>query len=207
MAVKYFTAPPVNDIKRSRQSAFFGANKILNEEKFIVFNGHYTSKEISCGADCKRIFKVSEEKRTDVSLALNIIMDCVEDNVDTIVLVTADSDQIPTIQTIKKKFPQKNLKVYFPPKRNSLDILAQIKPVVYLENHEDKFKIAIMPGIITDGKKKFTRPSDWKGQYYSKKFYRISLPREDFFSFLLAMLSSCQTAKASSKNLVNKTNF
>jgi hypothetical protein len=34
--------------------------------------------------------------------------------------------------------------------------------VVFLENHEDKFKNAKMPRIVTDGVKTYTRPEEWK---------------------------------------------
>ncbi len=120
--VKYFTSPPMNNGKRSRQSALFGANLILNGEKFKVINGHYTNKTVTCNANCKKNFSVLEEKRTDVNIAVHILMDCLNDLVDNIILVTADSDQIPTIQAVKNKFPTKKLKIYFPPERNSTDI-------------------------------------------------------------------------------------
>lgn len=162
IAVKYFTSPPTNHIKRSKQSAFFGANYLLNPSKFIVINGHHTKKTINCEAACKQPFYVMEEKRTDVNIAIDILLDCIDDKVDTIVLITADSDQVPTIQKVKQRFPKIKLKVYFPPQRTSQDIISQISPVVFLENNEDKFKAALMTTEVTDGIKKYTRPSDWK---------------------------------------------
>lgn len=118
IAVIYFTAPPFNQKKRSKQSALLHANKLISKDLFKVFQGHYTEKEIACLAFCKEKFKVYEEKCTDVNLALEILMDCNNDNVDIIILVTADSDQIPTIRTIKENYPRKVVKVYFPPCRN-----------------------------------------------------------------------------------------
>lgn len=164
ISVKYFTAPPLNAQKRSKQSAFLSANKLLNGDKFLFYPGHYTNKQVECFAICKQKFTVPEEKCTDVNLALNILIDCVDDIVDTVVLVTADSDQIPTIKMLKAKFPHKKLKVYFPPCRNSTDIRNQVGQVVFLENHEEKFKLSKMPGEVTDGTKKYTRPSDWKAK-------------------------------------------
>jgi uncharacterized LabA/DUF88 family protein len=122
VSVKYFTAPPKSEQKRSKQSAFLSANKLLNGDKFLTYLGHYTNKEVQCFAECKQTFSVPEEKCTDVSLALNILIDCVDDIVDTLVVVTADSDQVPTIKMIKDKFPNKKVKVYFPPCRSSNDI-------------------------------------------------------------------------------------
>lgn len=162
IAVKYFTSPPMNDQKRSKQSALFGANSLINKEKFKVYNGKFSNKEIECRAQCKAKFFHLEEKRTDVCIAVNILLDCINDIVDTIVLVSADSDQIPTIQAIKNQYPSKKLKVYFPPERNSADIKQHVNPIVYLENHEDKFKEAVMPTIVEVGNKKYTKPGDWK---------------------------------------------
>jgi uncharacterized LabA/DUF88 family protein len=112
--VKYFTAPPINVNKRSKQSALFGANKILNDTSFEVINGHYSNKFIDCLATCKQQFKVPEEKCTDVNISLGIIDDCLHKEVDIIVLVTADSDQVPTIKFIQKNFPHIKIKLYFP---------------------------------------------------------------------------------------------
>ena len=164
VAVKYFTAPPQNKLKQSKQSAFLSANKLINGGKFVTYTGHYINKDLQCNASCKGTFTVPEEKCTDVSLALNILMDCVEDVVDTVVLVTADSDQIPTIKMLKEKFPNKKLKAYFPPCRNSHDIRTKLGQVVFLENHEEKFKNARMPGEVSDGTKKYTRPAEWKAK-------------------------------------------
>lgn len=162
--VKYFTAPPQNALKRSKQSAFLNANTLVNGSLFSSYSGHYSKKEVECFAECKKTFTVLEEKCTDVSLALNIVMDYVENIVDTIVLVTADSDQIPTIKMLKAKFPSKKLKVYFPPCRNSTEIRKHIGQVVFLENHEDKFMAAKMPGEVTDGNKKYIRPPEWSAK-------------------------------------------
>ncbi|MBK9300127.1 MAG: NYN domain-containing protein [Bacteroidetes bacterium] len=160
--VKYFTAPPLNAQKKSRQSALFGANKLLNGDMFEVFNGHYADKFITCNATCKEQFKVPEEKCTDVNLALAMVNDCIDGMVDVITLVTADSDQVSTIKYIKSKFPHVKIKVHFPPDRSSNEIRSIINPVVFLENHEDKFKNSKMPGVVEGQGKKYTRPESWK---------------------------------------------
>jgi len=160
--VKYFTAPPINVQKKSKQSALFGANKILNGDKFEVINGHYTDKSIDCHATCKETFKVPVEKCTDVNFALSIIKDCMDGEVDTVVLVTADSDQVPTIKFIKERFPKIKIKLYFPPDRKSNELKGAVNPVVFLENHEEKFKNAKLPFEVKNDTKKYTRPDNWK---------------------------------------------
>ncbi len=160
--IKYFTAPPKNIQKRSKQSALFSANKIINGDLFEVINGHYADKFINCYATCKEQFVVPEEKCTDVNLALAMINDCIEGNVDIITLITADSDQVSTIKYIKNKFPNIKIRVYFPPDRKSNEIRALMGTVVFLENHEEKFKNAKMPGKVIGETKTYTRPEDWK---------------------------------------------
>jgi hypothetical protein len=160
--IKYFTAPPKNVQKKSKQSALFAANKIINGDIFEVINGHYADKFIDCHAKCKEQFKVPEEKCTDVNLALAMVNDCIEGNVDVITLITADSDQVSTIKYIKNKFPHIKIKVYFPPNRKSNEIRDLMRTLVYLENHEDKFKHAKMPGQVKGETKTYYRPEDWK---------------------------------------------
>ena len=160
--VKYYTSRPMNKEKASRQSAFLNANKQINGERFSIVYGQYISKDIECRASCKETFSTLEEKRTDVSIAINMLLDCVNDSVDTLVLISADSDQIPTIQTIRTKNPNKKVKVYFPPKRDSYELTALCRPVVFLEQHEEKFKKSIMPAEVEKDGKKYTKPPTWK---------------------------------------------
>lgn len=159
--VKYFTAPPSNNLQRSRQSALFSANRILNPEKFITINGNYQFKKIKC-RKCKSMFEHLEEKRTDVNIAVTMLLDCFNDKVDTLILISADSDQVPNIEAIKTNFPKKNIKIYFPPNRNSAELRSLIHHVVHLENNEDKFKASIMPTKVQVGEKIYTRPETWR---------------------------------------------
>lgn len=160
--VKYYTAPPKNIQKRSKQSALFGANNLLNNSSFEVINGHYADKFIDCQAICKQTFKVPEEKCTDVNISLGIIGDCINNEVDIVILVTADSDQVSTIKFIQKNFPHIKVKLYFPPDRKSNELKSLFKQVVYLENHEDKFKNSKMAYEVKSETKKYTKPVDWK---------------------------------------------
>lgn len=81
---------------------------------------------------------------------------------DLIFFITADSDQIPTMQLINKKFPEKIFKVLFPPKTKSNEI-QQLTKVHHLNDHEQKFKESIMATeVLAEQNKKYTKPSSWK---------------------------------------------
>ena len=55
----------------------------------------------------------SEEKRTDVNVAINMLHDAVENRYDTAVLISNDSDFIPVIEMVKYKY-QKDVLVVRP---------------------------------------------------------------------------------------------
>ena len=58
-----------------------------------------------------------EEKQTDVALAIMMLSDCYERRLERIVLVTADSDQVPAVRAVKARFPETIVFMVAPPKR------------------------------------------------------------------------------------------
>lgn len=162
--VKYFTASPLNAGKNSRQSALFKANDILNGDKLEIIRGKYIDKDITC-QNCNTHFTKPEEKRTDVNIATHLIGDCALNNVDKLVLVTADSDLVPPLEFIKKNFRDKKIKVYFPPTNFSSD-LATSNPnrrVVLLKDNLKKFENSVMPNEVlkSDGSDSALIPAKW----------------------------------------------
>lgn len=163
--VIYFTASPLDPVKNSRQSAFLNANSVLNPAKFEVVRGKYINKTIIC-PNCSYAIARPEEKKTDVNLSVRMMGDCFNDNTDTVILVSADTDLIPPIDFIINTFPEKKVKVYFPPTNHSNDISNYMKAsrssVVHLESNEVKFNNAVMPDTVKVGTKVYTIPDNWK---------------------------------------------
>ena len=92
--------------------------------------------------------------------------DCVLDATDTIVLVSADSDLVPPWEFIQRQYPEKRIKVYFPPSNFSCDLKDNLthhssKPVLMYKN-ERRFRDAIMPDVVTDGTKRYEVPEKWR---------------------------------------------
>lgn len=163
--VIYFTASPLDPQKSSRQSAFLNANRILNPDKFEIVRGKYINKPIDC-PHCKCTINRPEEKKTDVNLSVRMIGDCVMDNTDQLVLVSADSDLIPPIEFIQKNYPTKRVKVYFPPSNYSHDLKDNLihhrsRPVLLI-NNKQRFVNSIMPDNVTAGNRTYTIPPSWK---------------------------------------------
>jgi uncharacterized LabA/DUF88 family protein len=163
--VIYFTASPLSPQKNSRQSAFLNANKLLNGERFEIVRGKYLEKHIICPY-CKGDIARPEEKKTDVNISVRMIADCVLDKTDTIALVSADSDLVPPVEFIQKHYPQKAIKIYFPPSNYSSDLKDNLlhhrsKPVLLLKNKK-RFEFSMMPNIVQNELKKYTIPEKWK---------------------------------------------
>ena len=163
--VVYFTASPLNPEKSSRQSAFLNANSLINGDRFEVVRGKYLEKHLSC-PNCHYSISRPEEKKTDVNISVRMIGDCVLDKTDCIVLVSADSDLVPPLEFIQQHYPEKRIKVYFPPSNYSNDLKDNLihhssKPVLMYKN-EHRFHDAIMPDIVTNGVTSYTKPEKWQ---------------------------------------------
>jgi uncharacterized LabA/DUF88 family protein len=163
--VYYFTAPPKKPEKSNRQSELLEANKAINGERFEVVKGQFYDKTMICPV-CKNTYIKPEEKRTDVNISVRMMGDCSLNNVDTLVLVCADSDLVPPLQFIKQYYPDKKIRIYFPPDNYSgalKDFLWENrKRVVRLERSKVKFFDSIMPDEVRVGEKIYTIPERWK---------------------------------------------
>ena len=163
--VYYFSAPPIALDESNRQRILFKANQLLNPSRFEVIKGVFFEKEVTCKV-CHAPYKVAVEKRTDVNIAVQMVGDCALDNVDTVVLVSADSDLLPPLQFIKKHYPQKKVKVYFPPGNYSSALLGFIKSnkgkVLMLENSRQRFIRSVMPDVVSKDGITFSIPPKWR---------------------------------------------
>lgn len=110
------------EAKRRRQAIFLEALETLTD--FEIYYGHYLGKLVQCRG-CGRNWADHEEKMTDVNIATETLTDAFRDNFDTALLISADSDLVPAIRSLKRLFAKKRVIVFFPPERFS----AQLKNV------------------------------------------------------------------------------
>lgn len=163
--VIYFTASPLSPQKNSRQSAFLNANRLINGDRFEIVRGKYLEKHLICPY-CKGDICRPEEKKTDVNISIRMIEDCVMSKTDCISLISADSDLVPPLELIQRRFPNIGIKVYFPPSNFSNDLKDNIihhrsKPILLIKNQR-RFENAVMPDEVSDGQKIYTIPEKWK---------------------------------------------
>jgi uncharacterized LabA/DUF88 family protein len=114
VSVVFFTA--VNNWdpgKRSRHLNFIKAQEHFGVE---VDESNFRSVSKKC-VRFDRNCRFKEEKKTDVKIALRMLADCYDDKADRLFLLTSDSDQVPTVATIKQRFDKKAVFVIAPPNR------------------------------------------------------------------------------------------
>jgi uncharacterized LabA/DUF88 family protein len=120
LLTKYFTAriagPPD---KEKRQSTYIEALGTLS--MFQIFYGKYQLTPRQC-SQCGFQDEVPNEKMTDVNIAVEILKDAYQDQFDVALLISADSDLVPPVKTVRELFPNKRVIVASPPGRYSIGL-------------------------------------------------------------------------------------
>jgi uncharacterized LabA/DUF88 family protein len=114
--IYYFTAL-VHGEKRAGQETYLSALATLPLVSIVL--GKYKTKSITCRIPActhtgDRVIQTFEEKRTDVAIAIQMLQDAYEDACDSFIVVSGDSDLVPPVHAIKKRFPEKKISVYVP---------------------------------------------------------------------------------------------
>jgi hypothetical protein len=116
MGVNYFTARISGPgPKHDRQKTLLEAYETLADCK--VHFGVYQTSSKSCSS-CGALWSQSNEKMTDVNIAVELLSAAFQNEFDTALLVSADSDLAPAVQKTRQLLG-KRVVVAFPPKRSS----------------------------------------------------------------------------------------
>ena len=81
----------------------------------VVF-GKFKRKYVTC-KKCYRQFTAMEEKRTDVNIAMDLVVDGLLDKYDRAILISADTDLVATVERARELKPGKEIFVAVPPGR------------------------------------------------------------------------------------------
>lgn len=160
---KYFTSRISKPIskpisKQQRQSLFIDALNTLTE--FSIFYGRYQVQVRTC-ENCGFTSFISNEKKTDVNIATELLVDASQDTFDTAILVTADADLTAPIVAIRRLFPNKTIVVAFPPKRNSYELRSVVTTHYFIGEHN--FRKNLLPDeIVTETGFVLRCPDKWK---------------------------------------------
>ena len=68
---------------------------------------------------CHGTYKTFEEKQTDVNIAIYLFRLAIQDRFDTALVVSGDSDLVPSIDAVHATFPSKRIGILIPPGRRA----------------------------------------------------------------------------------------
>ncbi len=101
--------------KRDRQKRYLTALRSLPKVEVVL--GKYQERTVTCRAEpCPRRlqYRVGEEKKTDVNIAIRLIDDALNDRTDSMIIVSADSDLEPAVEWVRRHHPGIKVSVYVP---------------------------------------------------------------------------------------------
>ncbi len=101
-----------NQAKQLRHMNFIAAQRHSGVE---VIEGNFVTPNKFCAGQ-NRYCPIREEKQTDVAIAVEIVKDVMSGNIQRVILITADSDQIPTAKFVAS-VPNVSMSLYAPPGR------------------------------------------------------------------------------------------
>ena len=116
VVTRYFTSI-MDGSSGMRQSVFLGALSTLPRLRTVL--GKFKPRSVTCihqtcSHSGSRVFQYPEEKRTDVAIATAMIEDAYENRCDKFVVISGDSDLVPAVQLIRRRFLEKRITVYTP---------------------------------------------------------------------------------------------
>lgn len=162
--IRYFTSR-MRGKRVARQRAYLRALETLPSVR--VYLGRFKMRTFHVPGS-QDTFQVPEEKQTDVHIAVRLLDDAYQDHCDHFVIVSGDSDLVPAIEIVKRRFPTKRVIVYVPDRSRPPYGASEIRRAAD-EHHTipDHFNAPFLaqaqfPTRVPDGQGGFiTKPTEW----------------------------------------------
>ena len=156
--IHYFSAKPMHAPPPTRNRYDLYMN-CLRKTGIEVHLGNYRRRKARCKL-CKREYSYHEEKETDVAIGVTLLQKTIENNLDTVIVISGDSDLIPAYTALKEMRPDIARIVVMPYRRSlnivkkSVDYVINIKPKHYMKHQFDD------PHVFPDGTS-ISKPVIW----------------------------------------------
>ena len=118
--VRYFTDRVRDDAAAAENQAVF-IDALQARGGVEIEFGHFLATSVKC-RKCGFVRTRNEEKRTDVNMAVRLLEDAFDDRFDLAIVISADSDLVAPIEAVRRRFPDKQVMVAFPPQRRSAQL-------------------------------------------------------------------------------------
>ena len=155
--ILYFTALAMwNPVKVKKHKLFIRANEF---NVVHVMYGEFKKRDKFCNL-CKKRYRTFEEKQTDVNIAIQLFKLSIENKYDKAIIISGDSDLIPSINAVRKTFPNKQIGVIIPIGRRA-EALKQVCDF-YMKMKEKHLSSAIFEQNIEISHNEFlVCPPEW----------------------------------------------
>ncbi len=164
--VRYYTSRAKQSDSAQRQAIYLEALASLTKVRTQL--GKFELRDNRCRASCQLEFQQYQEKETDVSIGVDLTADSFLGHFDHAVLVTGDTDQIPTLRALKQNFPNKPARLAFPPQAKQAYVSRALTNLC--DNSGWQWQILTekillkcqLPSVVhLQSGRKITRPSLW----------------------------------------------
>ncbi len=158
--VNYYSACPLDDQQAAdNQDVLFSANKL--NPKFKLHLGRYKKKKFKC-QNCGYKIKTYEEKESDVRVATGMLVDMFSQRCDITIVVSADSDMIPSVEIIKSFNPTHPVHAFIPPNQKSFALVSKCDTIVWLSRYKARFVQSMLPDeVLLENGYVLRRPENW----------------------------------------------
>jgi uncharacterized LabA/DUF88 family protein len=160
--VRYFTAQVLDDpAGAGRQQTYLDALEAANPGVLTVVRGRYQRKQVRCRA-CGAGWVSYEEKETDVNIAVSLVEIAASGAIDTVLVVSADSDLCPAVRSARMVNPRLTMVPAFPPHRRSGELRALLPSAFTIS--ETKLRQSQLANVVADPAtgSKYVRPAYWQ---------------------------------------------
>ena len=162
--IYYFTALATWRVEAAKRHRIY--IRALESVGVTTIKGKFKAKHRYCPS-CKTSPLAHEEKESDVNIAIWMLDCAYRDTFDCAFLLSGDSDLAPPIRMIRKRFPQKTVKIIAPPERRFGKELFQATNARAAKIKKVHLRRALLPAQLTDARgleiirpQKFDPPED-----------------------------------------------
>lgn len=155
--VYYFTALTTwNSEKVGRHKILIRA---LEQTGIDIVYGQFRRKDRYC-PHCHKSYASREEKQTDVNIAIQLFRLAIEDRYDTALILSGDSDLLPSIRAVKSTFASKRIGVLIPIGRRAEELKNECDFHTRIREKNLAKCLFADPLILPDGAS-LAKPSQW----------------------------------------------
>ena len=156
---KYFTTVVKRpEDKRRRQAIYLEALQTL--PNFRVFYGQFLEDTVIC-RKCGHTYVTHHEKMTDVNISVELMADAYQNQFDVALLISADSDLVGPVETVRRLFSAKRVIVAFPPKRSSFALQKAANAALHI-GHNELSKSLFPNTVLKPDGVALHRPAHWR---------------------------------------------